>query len=59
MLFNTQIIELNLKLLKNDFVFGVNSFSRQRELIGVVDGRTLAFYRNDKGNLVKLYQFNH
>lgn len=59
MLFNTQIIELNLKLKKGDFIFTVNSVSRQREMIGVVDSKYLVIYRNDKGNLIKLYQLNH
>jgi hypothetical protein len=40
-------------------VFSVNSVSRQREMIGVVDGKYLTVYRNDKGNLIKLYQLNH
>lgn len=28
-------------------------------MIGVVDAKYFAIYRNDKGNLVKLYQLNH
>ena len=60
MMFNTQIIEFsNLKLQKGDQVFSVNSQSRQREQLGIVDAKYLAIYRNDKGNLIKLYQINH
>jgi hypothetical protein len=60
MMFNTQIIEFStLKLQKDDMVFSVNSQSRQRELLGIVDVKYLAIYRNDKGNLIKLYQINH
>ena len=60
MMFNTQIIEFtNLKLTKGDLVVSVNSQSRQRELLGIIDQRYLAIYRNDKGNLIKLYQINH
>lgn len=59
MLYNTQLIELKLKLKKEDNVFFVTSISRQREMIGVVDAKYIAIYRNDKGNLIKLYQLNH
>ena len=60
MMFNTQIIEFStLKLQKDDLVFSVNSQSRQRELLGIVDVKYLAIYRTDKGNLIKLYQINH
>ncbi len=59
-MFNTQIIEFtNIKLARGDLVFSVNSQSRQRELLGIVDVKYLCIYRNDKGNLVKLYQINH
>ena len=59
MMYNTQIIELNLKFKKGDFVFSVNSVSRQREMIGTLDPKYVIIYRNDKGNLIKLYQLNH
>jgi hypothetical protein len=60
MMFNTSVIEFsNLKLQRGDLVFSVNSQSRQRELLGIVDVKYLAIYRNDKGNLIKLYQINH
>ena len=60
MMFNTQIIDFsNLKLQKGDLVFSVNSISRQREMIAIVDVKYLTVYRNDKGNLIKLYQLNH
>jgi hypothetical protein len=59
MLFNTQIIELNLKLRRGDHISAVNSVSRQREILAVVDSKYLIVYRNDKGNLIKLYQMNH
>ena len=60
MMFNTSIIEFTtLKLQKGDSVFSVNTQSRQRELLGIVDVKYLAIYRNDKGNLIKLYQINH
>jgi len=59
-MFNTSIIEFtNLKLQKGDLVFSVNSQSRQRELLGIFDVKYLSIYRNDKGNLIKLYQINH
>jgi len=57
-MFNLQIIELNLKLLKSDLVFTVNAASRLREMIGVVDKKFLTIYKNDKGNLTKLYSLN-
>ena len=54
--FNGTIIELgSLKLAKGDFFFTVNNVSRQREYIGTVDSKYLSVYRNDKGNLIKLY----
>lgn len=28
-------------------------------MLGIVDVKYLAIYRNDKGNLIKLYQINH
>ena len=60
MMFNTSIIEFsNIKIQKGDNVFSVNSESRQRELLGIVDVKYLAIYKNDKGNLIKLYQINH
>lgn len=37
----------------------VNSISRQREILAIVDSKYLIIYRNDKGNLIKLYQMNH
>jgi len=59
MLYNTQIIELNLKVKKGDFIASVNSISRQREMLAIVDNKYLTIHRNDKGNLIKLYQLNH
>jgi hypothetical protein len=59
MLYNTQIIELNLKVRRGDFLGSVNSISRQREILAIVDSKYLIIYRNDKGNLIKLYQMNH
>lgn len=59
MLYNTQIIELNLKVRRNDYFSSVNSLSRQREILAIVDSKYLIVYRNDKGNLIKLYQMNH
>lgn len=59
MLFNTQIIEVNLKIKKGDYFGAVNSVSRQREMLAIVDSKYLIVYRIDKGVLVKLYQMNH
>lgn len=60
MLFNTQIIEFsNIKLQGDDLVYSVIAQTRQRELLGIVDSKYLSIHRNDKGNLIKLYQINH
>lgn len=55
MMYNTQIIELTLKFKKGDYVFSVNSVSRQREMLGTLDPKYITIFRNDKGNLIKLY----
>ena len=55
MMFNTQIIELALKTTQHDTIVSVNATSRQRELLGVIDAKNFTLYKNDKGNLTKLY----
>lgn len=57
-MFNTQIIEGNIKLLKQDQLFSVNYTTRNREMLGLVDQKNLTIYKNDKGNYTKMFQFN-
>lgn len=49
---------MNVVFGKNDLIYTVNTTSRQRELIGVVDSKNFSLYKNDKGTLTKLYQLN-
>jgi len=58
-MFNSQVIELNLKLHKKDLVFIVNTTSRLREMIGIVDYKHFTIMKNDKGNLTRIYSINY
>jgi hypothetical protein len=56
-MFNQQIIEINLKLGKNDQAYSVCATSRSRELLAIADQKYLSVYKNDKGNLNKVFLF--
>ncbi len=57
-MFNNQVIDLNLKIHKKDLVFVVNTTSRLREMIGVVDYKNFTIYKNEKGVLNRIYSIN-
>lgn len=44
--------------MKNDMVFCVNYTTRNREMIGVIDHKNLTIFKNEKGNITKMFQIN-
>ena len=55
-MFNSSIIELNLKLQKQDLCFSVNYTTRNREIIGILDHKYITIFKNEKGNTTKIFQ---
>jgi len=43
---------------QQDLAFIINTTSRQRELIGLVDQRSLTIYKNDNGQISRFYSVN-
>lgn len=56
--YNLSVSSLKIQMGQQDLAFIINTTSRQRELIGLVDQRSLTIYKNDNGQISRFYSVN-